>query len=94
MVSKSTPGINNIQSALIISAPEETPMIFASAKGFCSAACNNAPETANIAPTINAINIRGNRKSMIESTASLLPVVNFVNRSLNDNLIVPVTNEI
>jgi hypothetical protein len=34
------------------------------------------------------INIRGNRKSMIESTASLLPVVNFVIRSLNDNLIV------
>ena len=78
----------------MINAPDETPIMFASASGFCSAACNNAPDTANIAPTIIAIRILGNRKSIIESNVAFSPVVNLTTKSLNDSFIVPVINEI
>lgn len=50
------------------SAPDVTPIIFASARGFCNTACSKAPDTLRAAPTNNAMNILGMRKSITAST--------------------------
>src|SRR5699024_5275970 len=74
-------------------APDDTPIIPGSARGLRITACNNTPDTAKAAPANSEMIIRGNRKSFMITTFSLVSVNRPFIRSTADTSILPVIAE-
>ena len=66
-VMKKSAGKNEIMNNCTNAAPEDIPIIPASARGLRMTDCNKTPETDNAAPAKIATIIRGKRKSRIAS---------------------------
>src|SRR5699024_12793668 len=74
-------------------APDDTPIIPGSARGLRITACNNTPDTAKAAPANSEMILRGNCKSIMITTFSLVSVNRPFIRSTADTSILPVIAE-
>src|SRR5690625_3368047 len=74
-------------------APEDTPIIPGSARGFLITACNKTPDTARAAPATRETIILGNRKFFTISTFSMSPVNRPLISSTEVTSILPVVAE-